>query len=95
VIQAFAFIGAGILVYLTADWLGCLFSYRADKGESDGVMRYGGLSRKIWKEDEPEKFASRIDNDLFAAKAIRSCLKIFGAIFAIAGIIQLMGSLPN
>ena len=75
------FIGVGLVVYLSADWLGRLLSYRADKGERDGVIRYGGLSRKVWNDDDPEKFASRIDDDRSAAAAMRWFMKIVGTIF--------------
>jgi len=64
VIQSFTFIGIGILIYLGADWVRRLYSYRADKRERNGVIRHGGLSRKVWMEDDPETFASRIDEDL-------------------------------
>jgi hypothetical protein len=91
VIESFAFIGAGILVYLSADSVGRLYSHRADKSTRDGVIRRGGLSRKVWREDDPERFAFRIDDDRFASAAIRWFLKIWGAIFAIGGIVQLIG----
>jgi hypothetical protein len=93
VIQSFTFIAIGVLVYLSADWFRRLLSYRTDTGERDGVIRYGGLSRKIWKEDDAQKFASRIDNDRFAAAVTRWFMKIFGAVFVISGIVQLIGLL--
>jgi hypothetical protein len=91
VIQSFAFIASGVLVYLLAGWLARFYSDRTDNWERDGVIRHGALSRKVWKEDEPEKFASRIDNERFVATAVHWFLKIFGAIFAIGGVAQLMG----
>ena len=91
-IQSFTFIGIGIFVYLSADWVRRLYSYLTDKWERDGVIHYGGLSRKVWREDDPQRFASRMDDERFAAAAMRWFLKIFGATFAIGGTAQLFGS---
>jgi len=93
VIQPFIFIGVGVLVFLGADWVSRLYSCWADAWERDGVIRRGGLSRKIWREDEPDKFASRIDEYRFAGAASRWFLKMIGAIFAIGGIVALIGLL--
>ena len=92
-IQPFIFIGVGGVVFLGADWVDRLYSSWADAWERDGVIRRGGLSRKVWRENEPEKFASRIDEYRFAGAAVRWFLKIFGAVFAIGGIAQLIGLL--
>ncbi len=94
-IELLIFVGAGILVYLSADWFGRLYSYRADKAERDGLIRHGGLSRKVWRDDDPEKFAFRIDLDRFFAEGTRWFMKIFGAIFAIGGIVQRIWSLAK
>ena len=91
--QSFAFIALGILVYLSSGWLGRFYSHRADKWERDGVIRHGGFGQKLWQEDHPEEFVSRIDGDRFFALALRWFLKILGVVFAIAGLIQLIGLL--
>ena len=90
-IQALAIIGIGIAIYFSSDWFARLYSHRADKSERDGVVRYGGLSGKVWREDEPEKFASRIETDRAVAVGVRWFLKIVGAVFAIGGIAELVG----
>jgi hypothetical protein len=85
----------GVLLYTSADGAGRFFSDRADMWEKDGVIRYGGglPGNKIWREDSPKKFASRIAFQRFTATYVRWFMKIGGALFAIGGIIQFIGSL--
>jgi hypothetical protein len=91
VTESLTFITIGVLVYLSVDWFGRLSSYQADKWQRDGVIRRGGLSRKVWREDEPEKFEARIEGMRFLAAYSRWFMRIFGAVFAIGGIAQLIG----
>jgi hypothetical protein len=93
VTQSVGFIVVGVLVYWLADRLTRFISDRADRWERQGVIRYGGFGLKVWRENDPQKFGSRIDHERFAAAAARGFMKIFGAIFAIGGIAQLIGSL--
>jgi len=80
----------GALLYWRAPWFGRVFSYRADKAERDEVWRHSPRGPKVWKEDDPEKFATRIDEDRFVAALARWLMTILGAIFAIGGAIELI-----
>jgi hypothetical protein len=95
VIEPVIFIAVGVLLYLGSGWLGRLYSDSADRWERDGVIRYGGglPGNKVWREESPAKFASRIEGVRFAALVSRWFLKICGLIFATGGLIQLIGLL--
>jgi hypothetical protein len=90
-----AFIAAGSLIYLSAGSVARFFSDWADRSERDGVIRYGGglPGNKVWKENSPEKFESRIQGLRFSAAFARWGFKVFGLLFAIAGIAGIVGSL--
>jgi hypothetical protein len=93
--ESLAFIALGFLLYGSADWLAHLFSDSADKCERDGVIRFGGglPGNKVWREDSPKKFESRIQRVRFSAAFSRLLLKGAGAVFVVGGIGRILGSL--
>ena len=92
-IQSVAFIAVGVLINWLAGWIARFYAGRADKWERDGVIRYGGFGPKVWSEDDPQIFATRINDERFDAAAMRWFLRIIGSVFAIGGAAKLIGSL--
>jgi hypothetical protein len=87
------FVATGLLVYRSAGFFSRIFSDAADRWERDGVVRNGGgYFGKIWKEDSPRRFESRVEGVRFSAAFTRLLLKGCGAIFVIGGIGQIIGS---
>ena len=89
------FIAAGSLIFWSSGWFARFFSDWAERSEQDGVIRYGGglPGNKVWRENSPEKFDSLIQGLRFSAAFARWGLKVFGLLFAIAGIAGVVGSL--
>ena len=94
-ITSLALMAFGLLAFLSAEWFGRIFSDFADRWEQEGVIRYGGglWGNKVWREDSPRKFESRLQGIRNSATFSRLLLKGGGALFVIAGIAQLLGSL--
>jgi hypothetical protein len=88
------FVVLGLLIFMSAAFVGRFFSDAADRWQRDGAVRNpGGLSRKIWREDSPIQFDSRVQGVRFSAAFARLFLKGSGAIFVIVGIVQMIGLL--
>jgi hypothetical protein len=79
----------GFLAYRGSRWVYGLHSDWADRCEHGGVIRYGSGS-KVWKEDEPEKFESRIELIRSSATFSRWTVKIIGAGFMVGGVVELI-----
>jgi hypothetical protein len=90
-----AFAAVGVLIFRSAGWIARLFSDSADRWERDGVIRYGGglPGNKVWRVENPRKFASRVENARFAAAFTRLLFKAVGAVFVVGGIAQLIAPL--
>jgi hypothetical protein len=83
----------GFLAYRSASFVRRIYTDAADKWEEDGVVRYGGLSRKIWRDDSPRDFDSRVESYRSAAAFVNILLRGVGAVFMIGGATQLVISL--
>jgi len=79
----------GFLAHRGSEWAYRLHAGWADRCEQDGVIRYGSGS-KVWREDEPEKFESRIELMRSSATFSRWTVKIIGAGFMVGGAVQLI-----
>ena len=84
--ESLAFIVVGSLTFCSASWFARLISEPADKWERDGVVRHGMNHGKVWKEDNPRKFAARIRAARFGAGYTRLLGRVIGAILVVAGI---------
>jgi|GEM_PF-6408414 hypothetical protein len=65
----------------------------ADQWSRDGVVRRGGLSQKIWREDDPGKFESIINGRRLIGTGSGIFFLAVGAVLVIAGMAQLLSSL--
>ena len=89
------FVIVGLLSYRSANFVGRLFSDTADRGERDGVIRYGGglPGNKIWREDSPQRSESRIEGLRFSALFARFLFRGIGVVFAFGAMMELFVSL--
>jgi hypothetical protein len=64
----------------------------ADQWSREEVVRRGGLSQKIWREDDPRKFESIINARRLVGTAGGIFFMAVGVVLVIAGVAQLLSS---